>query len=118
MSVDLDSFIHATEGEKVQLSPKESKGLQYPFLYVTEITDVEVRHLVDSGILQREPLSSEYLQLFLKNDGYRLLGYVALNFSTVLHLNYLREHDVQLKANRDSKMSITHELFEDLLLSR
>ena len=91
--------------------------MQYPFLYLTSIADVEIKHLVEAGVLSVEPIEG-YLPLFLRIDGYRLLGYVKLNFDTVIQLNYLKEHDIKLKASKDSEMSISESLFENLLLTR
>lgn len=117
MRIELDSFLNNTENSNVSLSPKEEHGLQYPFVYLTEITNVEIAHLIDAGVLHKEALTQESLQLFLKTDGYRLLGYIELTFETVLHLNYLREHNIWFKASKGSEMSITQDLFDSILLT-
>lgn len=117
MGIDLDSFMSSTETGQAKLVPSSRQGMQYPFLYMNEITNVEIKHLIESGILCHESLE-DGLPLFLKHDGYRLLGYVKLNFDTILHLNYLREHEVFIKASKDSEMSVTGELFENILLTR
>ncbi len=114
---ELDDFLRSTEETKVGIGSSVKKSIEYPFMYLTEITDVEIAHLVEAGILLREPTDSSCMQLFLKMDGYRLLGYVRLCFDTVIHINYLREHEVMLKASKDSQMSLAGELMENLLLS-
>lgn len=117
MCVELDKFLESTENSNVLLSPREEHGLQYPFVYLTEITNVEIAHLIDANILHKEGTSQASLQLFLKTDGYRLLGYIDLTFETIVHLNYLRAHNVWFKANKGSEMSITQDLFDSILLT-
>lgn len=116
---NLDLFIQSTEGTQAGLTTSKGVGsMSYPFLYLTEITDVEIAHLVEANVLTQESLGAEYMPLYLKSSAYRLLGYVNLCFSTVIQLNYLREHKVFLKASKESEMCITESLFESLLLSK
>lgn len=118
MSNELDAFLKSTESGQAGIAPPAARTLQYPFLYMTEITDVEISYLVGSGTLIQEALDDTYIQLFLRGGGYRLLGFIKLNFDSIMHLNYLREHEIMIKVDKDTETSVTANLIDSLLLSR
>lgn len=114
----LDTFLKSTESTTGGIVKAVSRTITYPFLYVREITDVELRYLVGKVIMQTQ--EEDCIPLYLKSDssGYRMLGYVRVCFDSIIRMQYLRHHAVFMKVSKESEKELTGELFDSLLLTR
>lgn len=115
---DLDSFIRSTENTTGGIVKATNRAIEYPFLYMTEITDVELRYLAGQTILQSK--EDDCVGLYLKNSngGYRMLGYIQVCFTSIIRLQYLRHHKLFMKISKECEKELTGELFDSLLLTR
>lgn len=115
----LDDFLNKTEGiNNGGITSPVSKTIKYPFLYITQITDVELKYLAGSVI--KFNADEDCLPLYLKTEagGYRFLGYLAACFSSVIQMQYLKQHKIYLKVSKTEEKELTGELFDSLLLTR
>lgn len=117
---NLDAFLNKTERTDGGIAPSVNKSIKYPFLYITEITDVELKYLAGSTIKFSADGDEELLPLYLKTDngGYRFLGYLEVCFSSVIQVQYLKQHRIYLKISKTVEKEVTGELFDSLLLTR
>lgn len=115
---NLDSFLKTTEGSSGGIVKAVNRSIEYPFLYITEITDVELRYLAGKILLQSQ--EEDCMPLYLKNEngGYRMLGYFRVCFDSVIRMQYLRFHKIFMKISKESEKELTGELFDSLLLTR
>lgn len=114
----LEHFLNQTENVKAELSVTALRSqIQYPFLYVEKLTRVELQHLVAAGVLQRNGDTPNAIGLYLKSDGFKLLGYVELNFETIIRLNYLSPHKIYMKANKETVQELQASILDSLLLT-
>lgn len=115
----LESFLRATEQTKGGLSTPATKSISYPFIYITKLSNVELAHLKENGVLADRQDAEDMLPLYLRMDtgGYKLLGYVTLCFNTIIQLECLRAQDIFLKANATTEGCLTQDLLYDLLLT-
>ena len=119
MNEQLDMFLKSTEDSLGGINQAaNSKGIQYPFVYIESITDVELRYLADNEYLLNNKSQEDYLPLYLNLEkGYRLLGYIELTWSAIIHISYLQFHKTYIKTDKDHVSELTGELFDSLLLS-
>lgn len=115
---DLESFMNTTEGTTGGIVRAVNKSIEYPFLYLTNITDVELSYLAGSVIKFEN--GEDHLPLYLRTEsgGYRMLGYVHLCFDSIIRIQYLKYHPLFLKVSKDCVKELTGELFDSLLLTR
>lgn len=115
---DLNLFLSATESGSGGIVKTVNKAIEYPFLYITQITDVELAHLVGSTI--KRDKEENHLALYLKTEsgGYRMLGYLEVCFDSIIRMQHLKYHPIFLKVAKNSEKELTGELFDSLLLTR
>lgn len=115
---NLDAFLKSTESSTGGIVKAVNRTIEYPFLYITEITDVELRYLAGTIILQSK--EDDCIPLYLRNEngGYRMLGYIQVCFSSIIRLQYLRHHKMFMKVSKEVEKELTGELFDSLLLTR
>ena len=115
---ELDSFLKSTEETTSGITPAVNKTLEYPILFITNLVNVEITYLADRNILAKTKISENHLPLYLhiEGGGYRLLGYLQLNFSSIIQMNYLHHHEIYLKASKDKVIPISS-IMDQLLLT-
>lgn len=120
MDEQLAAFLKSTEEPSIGINQTpNSRGMQYPFLFIDAFTKVELTYLAEHGYIQSNRIQDSYFPLYIKVDkGYRLLGYVELNWSTLVHICYLNFHPVYIKTSKENTQELTGELFDTLLLTR
>lgn len=114
----LDAFLSSTEESKGGIVKKVNRTIEYPFLYITDITDVELKYLAGSVITQSKENNAISLYLKTESGGYRLLGHVDLCFSSIISLQHLKYHPIFMKISKESEKELTGELLDSLLLTR
>jgi hypothetical protein len=114
----LDSFLNTTEGTTGGIVKAVNKTIEYPFLYITSITDVELRYLAGKTIMLNSEKDSMPLYLKSNSGGYRMLGYIRVCFDSILRLQHLKYHPIFMKVSKESEKELTGELFDSLLLTR
>lgn len=120
MDEQLSSFLKSTETSMAGINQAaHSKGMQYPFVYVEAITDVELTYLAENKYIVNNKLREDFLPFYLKLEkGYRLLGYIELTWSTILHICYLAFHPTYIKTDKEHSSELTGALFDSLLLTK
>ncbi len=116
---NLDAFLNSTENSVGGIIKSVNRTIEYPFLYIKRITDVELKYLIGK-VIQQQKTGDDSMALYLKTEsgGYRLLGFITVCFDSILRLQYLRHHEVFLKISKESEKELTGELFDSLLLTR
>lgn len=117
---ELQQFLHTTESNTSGISTaSQTKTIQYPFVFIKGITNVELSYLADHKYLSRSKTSEDSLPLYLKaNKSYKLLGYIELTFGTIVHLSYLTTRELYIKPDKDHTGCVTSELLSSLLLTK
>lgn len=117
MNISLENFLKLTEGQDITLAAPVSKGITYPFLYVNELSTVELEFWIDKGVLSQMVRTSEDLPLYLKmSSGYKLLGYVSMSYSTLLSLVYLKPRVIKLKESKMHEYDVLKDMLDHYLL--
>lgn len=116
---ELAQFMNSTEeGNPGITSAQKTKSIEYPFLYITNFTDVELTYLAENKYLSANKMSDNQIGLYLHSgSGYRLLGYTQMDFTHIIRISYLMPHTVYIKTNKDTTRELTNELFDSLLLT-
>lgn len=113
----LTDFIQRTENESSDIrSPGRTLQVQYPFLYVTSVTNVELRNWKQSEVLHGMSTGDNDVALYLKKDSYRLLGYVTLSMNTFKVLSSLMERTIIFKRDKYTEEPVTDHVVNFLLL--
>ena len=117
MNDALQSFLQTTESTSSGIMTRLSKTLEYPFLYVTKLTTVELEYLVGVKVIARTKLSTDSLPLYLKTEtgGYKLLGYISLTFDIIIKMNQLRSQHIMLKTDKETETTV-NSIIDSLLL--
>lgn len=120
MDEQLSTFLHSTEDTIAGINQAtRSKGMQYPFIYVTSFTEVELAYLADRNYVHSNKLQETSFPLYLKLEkGYKLLGYIELTWSTLIHICYMCFHEIYIKTDKEHTSELTGTLLDSLLLSQ
>lgn len=117
MNDALQGFLQTTESTSSGIVTRVSKTLEYPFLYVSRLTTIELEYLVGIEVIERTKNAADSLPLYLKTEtgGYKLLGYVNLKFDTVIKMNQLRTQTIMLKTDKETETAV-NSIVDSLLL--
>lgn len=106
------SIIEDTLGE-INTNLTSSAGstgnkIQYPFLYITDVSEVELRYL-------KKQLPAGDVPLMIKvGKGYAFIKNTTISLTTIKHLSRFKDRDILIKETKETTHPI--ERFLDMLL--
>lgn len=74
--------------------------IQYPFMYIDTVSEVELRYL-------KKQLPQGDIPLFVKTDGgYAFVQTTTISLETIKHLSRFKERDIWVKEDKETKHPI------------
>lgn len=111
---EFDQFLAQTEGQQDVLTHKHE--VKYPLLYIESVTDYELAQWIKNKVLTYDAVSEDSVQLYLKRETTKFLGYVELNLNSILEINKLMDRNLRLKKDKATEVSVKDNIVNLLLL--
>ncbi|MEG2262766.1 MAG: hypothetical protein RSC43_00380 [Clostridia bacterium] len=114
---ELEAFLARTEDEPGDIHiHTQLSQIQYPFIYVDGVTNVELRYWKSSGVLKGTMSTDNDVGIYLKQDTFKLLGYITMCTNTFKVLSALYPRLLWFKRSKDDVVRVTDGILTYFLL--